>query len=119
MGWGLWQLDPQEVAPVLQYAHVTVLTTQECADITRGSGLPMEQTICTGPITGGIGGCNGDSGGPMIQEIQDGEYTRYVQVGVAAWAVRPCGAPKAPTGYVAVTYFRDWFDEIIADGGDQ
>lgn len=116
LGWGIWQLDPQEVSPVLQYARATILTPEECADVTAGSSIPLEQTICTGPITGGIAGCNGDSGGPMIQEIQNGDNVEYIQIGVAAWAIRPCGAPRAPTGYVAVTYFRDWFDAVMLYG---
>lgn len=114
LGWGFWQLDPDEVSPILQYAHVTILSSEECADVTAGTYLPLENTICTGPVSGGVGGCNGDSGGPMIQVVQNDDGSEeYIQIGVAAWAIRPCGAPRAPTGYVGTTYFRDWIDELV------
>ncbi|XP_060810817.1 trypsin-like [Amyelois transitella] len=54
--------------------------------------------ICTGPITGGIAACNGDSGGPLI----DIDYVPVI-LGVVSWGVTPCGEEGAPTVFTNVT----------------
>lgn len=111
IGWGIWDVETQEIAPILQHATVPLITQAECERVTLPYDVPIRSTLCTGPIEGGFGGCNGDSGGPMIQETDDG----IIQVGVAAWAIRPCGAPEAPTGYVEVADYYAWI--VISIGG--
>lgn len=112
IGWGIWDVETQEIAPVLQHATVPLLSQSECERVTLAHDVPIYSTLCTGPIEGGFGGCNGDSGGPMIQETANGEY---IQVGVAAWAIRPCGAPEAPTGYVEVSDYNTWIRQSIGE----
>lgn len=61
--------------------------------------------ICTGPLTGSFSACNGDFGGPLIQD--DG-----VLVGIASWGVTPCGTVGAPSAvFTRVSAFIDWITD--------
>jgi secreted trypsin-like serine protease len=57
----------------------------------------------------GLGACNGDSGGPVL----DDSSGRLALVGVVSWATDPrrgagCGGL---TGVVPLPHFRDWLIE--------
>lgn len=63
---------------------------------------PFSQTsnICTGPLTGGLSACSGDSGGPLAQS--------GTVVGIVSWGFTPCGTVGAASVYTKVSYFVDW-----------
>ncbi|XP_046988944.1 mite allergen Eur m 3-like [Schistocerca americana] len=65
----------------------------------------VDATVCTGPVTGGIGLCGGDSGGPLVQ---DG-----VLIGVAQWAYSICGYEGAPSGCTRVSAFIDFINDNL------
>lgn len=115
IGWGIydWYNETTPILPdILQRADVTIIPDDICRGLTAAFLPIFENFICTGPLIGGISGCNGDSGGPMYTMIND----RIVQIGVASWAMRPCGAPNAPTGYVSTQNFLDWIRDSQIDG---
>lgn len=104
-GWGSISTTNIPNMPAnLQTVVKPVLTLADCAEAFGESPL-HETNVCTGPLSGGISACSGDSGGPISQ---DGEI-----VGIASWTVIPCGQANAPTVYVKVSSFVDWINRII------
>ncbi|XP_072767324.1 serine protease 1 [Anoplolepis gracilipes] len=79
-------------------------------NLTGFSGSVGETNICTGPITGGISGCNGDSGGPLISRYGE----KPVLTGIASWIIAPCGTYGSPTVYTKVSKFNAWIKQKIA-----
>lgn len=102
-GWGSTSTTTAPSMPsILQTVVKPIISFRDCSDAFGTS--PLHYTnICTGPLTGGIGACHGDSGGPISQ---DG-----VLVGIASWGSFPCG--NSPSVYVAVSSFVEWINNII------
>ncbi|XP_049867243.1 trypsin-like [Pectinophora gossypiella] len=96
----------------LQEVNVTYIPYDECYQAVEKLREPYEKNplnnkanICTGPLSGGIAGCNGDSGGPLIQFP--------VLLGVVSWGVSPCGQKGAPTVYTKVSNYLDFINQHI------
>lgn len=98
-----------------------------------------ESNVCTGPLTGGTSACSvsflsfsfffrkfsgvfyeflnvsllqGDSGGPLTIRNKD---DKAEVVGVASWAMFPCGRKGAPAVFTKVSSYVDWINRIMAD----
>ncbi|KAL7739138.1 hypothetical protein ACLKA6_010362 [Drosophila palustris] len=97
IGWGsIIAMGP--VPDEVVNGNVTVNSREFC---NSKSGLKRKDVICiSDPNDNEIGGCHGDSGGPLIC---DGQV-----VGVASYIVGACGAPKTMSFYADVSYFHDW-----------
>lgn len=52
-----------------------------------------------------VGGCNGDSGGPLT--------VNGIQVGIVSFGSALCEAQN-PTAYARVSHFVDWIEESVA-----
>lgn len=104
-GWGSTSRTTTPIYPdILQTVVKPVLSFTTCRLI-LGLNSPLHNTnVCTGPITGGVSACSGDSGGPLTQ---NGEL-----VGIVSWGVVPCGIVGAPSVYVRVSAFVDWINLI-------
>ncbi|KAH8386589.1 hypothetical protein KR093_001379 [Drosophila rubida] len=93
-GWGL--LETKGSSPrQLQWNTLSSLSKQQCISSTF---MFTSSLICLAH-TAGNGACNGDSGGPAIQ---NGEI-----VGIAGFVIDGCGSTN-PDGYAKVFYHRDW-----------
>lgn len=104
-GWGSISTTNWPILPdVLQTVVKPIISLEECADAFGPSPL-HETNVCTGPLSGGVSACSGDSGGPITQ---DGAV-----IGIASWTVIPCGQANAPTVYTAVSSFIDWIKNIV------
>ncbi|CAH0604851.1 unnamed protein product [Chrysodeixis includens] len=77
-GWGALKttIFIPDLPSRLQEVKVTYMTYQQCHDaidnlLEYGEVNPLDEeaNMCTGPITGGVAACSGDSGGPLIQYI--------------------------------------------------
>ncbi|KAK9736499.1 Trypsin [Popillia japonica] len=96
-GWGSVSTSIIPNMPnTLQKANLPLLDWDVCASALAslfGSSDPLASTnVCTGPLTGGISACSGDSGGPLAQNGQI--------IGIVSWGVSPCGTAGAPSVYV-------------------
>lgn len=109
IGWGVYQQEPTIQTPdLLQVVDVPIISFEECDEaMGYDSGLHIDN-ICTGPLSGGRGACNGDSGGPLIQKLSDDEW---IQIGITSWGPSPCAAVNHPSIWVGVGNFYDWIHE--------
>lgn len=110
-GWGVNSLESPSPALTLQTTEAELIGYKKCQELM--SNFPEdfhyvdETNICSGPLTGGIAACSGDSGGPLAQD--------NVLVGVVSWGIGPCGTVGAPSVYASVSYFRSFIDLYVDD----
>uniref|UniRef100_A0A182MMN1 Peptidase S1 domain-containing protein n=1 Tax=Anopheles culicifacies TaxID=139723 RepID=A0A182MMN1_9DIPT len=103
-GWGSTGGTIPTLPNILQKVTKPLITYAECL-AAAGPDSPLGPTnICTGPLTGGVSACSGDSGGPLYS-IQGGQQ---VQIGIVSWGWIPCGTIGFPSVYVGVSNYMDW-----------
>lgn len=106
-GWGSISTTHWPILPdILQTVVKPIISLTECAEAFGPSPL-HETNVCTGPLSGGISACSGDSGGPITQA--------GAVIGIASWTVIPCGQANAPTVYTGVSSFIDWIENIVTN----
>ncbi|XP_058826428.1 trypsin-1-like [Topomyia yanbarensis] len=112
-GWGSTSGSVTIMPAVLQKVQKPIISYDDCVEANGGPGnSPLGETnVCTGPLTGGISACSGDSGGPLLL-IEGGVQT---QVGIVSWGWIPCGSIGRPSVYVGVASYRDWIDKQISN----
>ncbi|XP_018580349.1 trypsin-1-like [Anoplophora glabripennis] len=119
-GWGsLTGTDVPIMPDTLQFIEVPILEHEECRHafeeiLGGGREIPLdfEANICTGPLTGGISICAGDSGTPLADA--HGE----ILIGIASWTANPCARPGAPSVYNKVSFYADWIRSYSFDDED-
>ncbi|XP_062552130.1 trypsin-1-like [Armigeres subalbatus] len=104
-GWGSTSLSLLPSTPsLLQQTRVAIFPNQECL-LTIGGFLPITtETVCLGPVTGGIGACSGDAGGPVVQVINNVN----ILVGIITWHPTPCGVAGLPSLGTRVSDLNEW-----------
>ncbi|CAL4117149.1 unnamed protein product, partial [Meganyctiphanes norvegica] len=108
-GWGRLTEKGDHVS-ILQKVKVPLVNNEECEEVfLRGSPSGRKEHIpktfiCAGYPQGGGDACNGDSGGPLQVQGEDG---RWVVVGVVSWG-KDCGQPNKLGVYTRVTEFLEW-----------
>ncbi|KAF2881481.1 hypothetical protein ILUMI_24699 [Ignelater luminosus] len=104
MGWGrLW---PKGSLPeVLQYVEVRLIDDKACQKIyNQCNGVRWRSNSEKGCVPGG-------SGGPLIQELKQGNVRYQYLIGLVSWG-ETCGS-KFPGVYVRLTKYLDWMDNIM------
>ncbi|XP_055533693.1 trypsin-1-like [Wyeomyia smithii] len=112
-GWGSTSTSIIPSMPViLQKVEKPIIDYDTCEEANGGAGnSPLGPTnVCTGPLTGGVSACSGDSGGPLYV-IENGVQT---QVGIVSWGWMPCGSVGRPSVYVGVASYRSWVDAQLS-----
>lgn len=68
--------------------------------------------LCAGSNITGVSGCQGDTGGPLVREVQGKWYLE----GAYSWGA-DCNPAKEYKNqmYSYISYMKDWIDKIIAD----
>ncbi|MFZ2104008.1 MAG: trypsin-like serine protease [Roseiarcus sp.] len=103
----------------LEQVSLPIVTRSECARVlasalhaSPGDPAPVDETnLCAGdPSRGGRDSCNGDSGGPLIENM-DG---RQAQIGVVSWGAG-CGQKATVGVYTSVGYFESWIRSFVTD----
>ncbi|XP_075152159.1 lectizyme-like [Haematobia irritans] len=102
-GWGSVSTTTTASYPtVLQVATVPIISLDTCES---ALGTDVHTTnLCTGPLTGGVGICTSDSGGPLVQQVNNVN----VLIGIVSWGKLPCGQSNSPSVYVQVSSFISW-----------
>jgi hypothetical protein len=73
-------------------------------------GDVLEDMFCAGDEDGGRDACSGDSGGPLIKQV-DGTS---VILGLVSWG-DGCGEADKPGVYTSVQYHFDWIQNTVCD----
>ena len=111
VGWG--RTDDRSYPPILNHVDIPVWTPVDCLrdSLWRSDEVVHERTLCAGKE--GMGVDLGDSGGPLLVALPDGDWG---QVGITSqWG----GARKGyPTVYTRTSALYDWIHQHI-DGGLQ
>ncbi|GAB0098744.1 Peptidase S1, PA clan [Sergentomyia squamirostris] len=109
IGWGNTATGQIPNNPdILQKAPVPVIEYSTCRTALENlnAGHIFDNTkVCTGPLTGGISACSGDSGSPVLQG--------NVQIGIVSWGFVPCGGAGAPSVHTRVSHFIGWINSVI------
>ncbi|XP_064027816.1 chymotrypsin-like elastase family member 3B [Pogoniulus pusillus] len=109
-GWGLLSTGGS-LPDRLQQALLPVVDFDHCTQPDWWGALSIRRTmICAGGAE--KAGCNGDSGGPLSCQAEDGTWEVH---GIASFVSSlGCNALKKPTVFTRVSAFEDWIDEVIS-----
>jgi secreted trypsin-like serine protease len=105
-----WGSTGGNTAPnILQKAILSTISITTCRDAINSLNLNGDlvdyTNFCTGPLTGGLSACSGDSGGPLIQRVNNVD----ILVGIVSWGITPCGTRGAPSGvFKRVSAYHNW-----------
>ncbi|MBL4916166.1 serine protease [Szabonella alba] len=84
--------------------------------LVAGAKIPMSTNmLCSGTYEGGKTACSGDSGGPLMVQLQDGNF---IQAGVVSWGLSGAGGKgcdeTAPfSAYTRVSNYLPWLNSVI------
>ncbi|XP_064253070.1 chymotrypsin-like elastase family member 3B [Passer domesticus] len=108
-GWGLLTTGGS-LPDRLQQAELPVVDYEHCTQPDWWGALAIRRTmICAGGAE--KSGCNGDSGGPLNCQAEDGTWEVH---GIASFvSALGCNAAKKPTVFTRVSAFEDWIEETI------
>lgn len=97
-GWGLTRVNPDLFATILQEVQLPIVSN-EAAAVVWGRIDPT--ILMAGYLDGGKDACSGDSGGPLIVDV-DGEPKL---AGVVSWGSENCDTYG---GFTRVSSYVDW-----------
>lgn len=105
-GWGSTSKTNTPIYPgKLHFVDLPIINNDLCINALGSQGYKIHKTnLCTGPLDGGKGICQADSGGPLIQ-------SNYL-IGIVSWGKTPCGQPNSPSVFVRASAFIDWINKI-------
>ena len=88
----------------LHCARVPLVSLQDCQSKYQQLGVSgiRSSHVCAGYPSGGVGPCNGDSGGGLVQRRSDGNST---VIGIISWSL---GCGKNHGVYTSVEKHRSW-----------
>lgn len=101
-GWG--NFDSQmESSYVLRFLNSDIISNEDCENEFAEFGEITEKMICSNG-SGNVGGCFGDSGGPLAVQSNG----KIILVGVAAFVSAEGCEVGYPTGFTRVSSFLPW-----------
>lgn len=90
-GWGSTSSSGYGLPEFLQKVTLPIVDNKTCKQAIErlvGHAPVANSNVCTGPLTGGVSACSGDSGGPLMKYHEDG--TKEV-VGIVSWGMNRFG----------------------------
>ena len=106
-GWGKLSDSDSFAADTPHFARdLPIMNNDDCAAV-YGS-IITDDHLCI-DTSDGRGVCNGDSGGPLNMQMEDGRS--YLQVGVTSFVSSAGCASGYPHGFTRVTSYLDWITE--------
>lgn len=113
-GWGV-DAHTSKYANVMKRMDLPVIPRETCEQMLRATRLSRffelhESVLCAGAEKG-VDMCDGDGGGPLACEKQDGTY---VLAGIVSWGLG-CHEKDVPGAYVNVAQFSNWITQTLRD----
>ncbi|NXI31280.1 CTRC protein, partial [Sterrhoptilus dennistouni] len=109
-GWGRIRTNGP-LADVLQQALLPVVDHETCSKWDWWGSMVRTTMVCAGG-DGVVSGCNGDSGGPLNCQREDGIWE--VEGIVSFGSGLKCNMIKKPTVFTRVSAYNDWINEVGA-----
>lgn len=110
-GWGRLS-EGGKIPSILQEVSLPIINNDNCEAMFLEAGskqyIPYYTFICAGYKQGGKDSCEGDSGGPMVVQRQDG---RFMLTGISSWGIG-CGEKYQPGVYTRISEFSEWIEQI-------
>ncbi|XP_078503243.1 chymotrypsin-C-like [Lissotriton helveticus] len=109
IGWGrLYTNGP--IADNLQQALLSVVNHVTCSRADWWGSSVRKTMVCAGG-DGIVSGCNGDSGGPLNCQADDGKWDVH---GIMSFGSSTgCNTAKKPTVFTRVSAYIDWINDKI------
>ncbi|CAH0394525.1 unnamed protein product [Bemisia tabaci] len=108
---GEYDISGGGVPSVLQEVQVPVIENNVCQEMFHTAGHAktiLSSFLCAGYANGQRDSCEGDSGGPLMIEREDGHW---VLAGTVSHGIK-CAAPYLPGVYMRTTYYKPWLQTI-------
>ncbi|XP_010291958.1 PREDICTED: chymotrypsin-like protease CTRL-1, partial [Phaethon lepturus] len=97
----------QALAVRLQQVTLPLISPGQC--MRYWGNRITSSMLCAGGV--GASSCQGDSGGPLV--YKNGKV--WTLIGIVSWGNGNCNV-RMPAVYTRVSQFRNWIDDIIAQG---
>ena len=111
VGWGKSKSTHVYGSDVLREASLPLVGAAACRDSVEFD-LTANQ-MCAGFRNGSVDACAGDSGGPLMCQIEKNGVTRWYVYGVTSFGVG-CGHKGQYGIYTKVVNFSNWIADTIA-----
>jgi trypsin len=111
-GWGRTRYRQSRLTERL-YAAATVVQAPSWCARDAPPFSPRGELCAIDPPSYRTGGCNGDSGGPLLVPAEDGVQAEAVEVGIAVHVYGRCST-RHPTVFTSVASIRPWIESWIA-----
>ncbi|KAL6429915.1 hypothetical protein ACFW04_007639 [Cataglyphis niger] len=112
-GWGStsdsWLPDMPDKLQHVKLPYIDLDVCDKAVEDLTGSSPVHDTNVCTGPLSGGVSACSGDSGGSLISIIKE----EPVLTGIVSWGIIPCGTRGAPSVYTGVSHYNSWIQDIM------
>uniref|UniRef100_A0A2I3T5C1 Serine protease 22 n=1 Tax=Pan troglodytes TaxID=9598 RepID=A0A2I3T5C1_PANTR len=112
-GWGSIQDGvPLPHPQTLQKLKVPIIDSEVCSHLYwrgAGQGPITEDMLCAGYLEGERDACLGDSGGPLMCQV-DGAW---LLAGIISWG-EGCAERNRPGVYISLSAHRSWVEKIVA-----
>merc|ERR1711953_1145367 len=112
-GWGRLEYGGG-VPNILHQVSVPVIDNDSCQDMFTTSGHKKtirESFLCAGYAEGKKDSCEGDSGGPLMYQGEDG---RWVLMGTVSHGIK-CAYPDMPGVYMRMTFYKPWIERVTGE----
>uniref|UniRef100_F6ZQ81 Serine protease 22 n=1 Tax=Callithrix jacchus TaxID=9483 RepID=F6ZQ81_CALJA len=111
-GWGSIQDGvPLPHPQTLQKLKVPIIDSEVCSRLYwrgAGQGAITEDMLCAGYLEGERDACLGDSGGPLMCQV-DGAW---LLAGIISWG-EGCAERNRPGVYISLLAYRSWVERIV------
>ncbi|XP_013168736.1 PREDICTED: venom protease-like [Papilio xuthus] len=101
-----WGSDGSKFSDVKKHVRIPYVPNDQCRQ-----SYPLNRIVDSQMCAGGRRGedsCSGDSGGPLMYELED---NTYVAIGVVSFGYRECGTENIPAIYTYIYQYLNWIKD--------